>query len=551
MNPRDRRIRQLRLVCQSEEHARRGQTLLEDALRTASLDDEGRVVIIRSLALGRLSPHASPMEWSRRVEQRVRAVKTAAVFAETAGAAAAEAVWFPNAIELWVALAARAAGGLPCTEWFWISAAPGWSSRLEAPATLRLAFQRLTAADGWPATWTLARRLANDGRLMPLLRALSPDDVRPWLEPRPRARSESSSGAGLPPAESSDDAPPSPSFESHWPAGWRSIAAQCLAEFPSGDARLVWLAAAALASTSPMPPRLAEAQWLAEQSIRQLLATRAEADDGPVPKPEPRCASGPDAAMECSDLSAAGEPRAEQSPPVVLERSPNPQGELTGCGGLFLLIGLFERLGIAGWPDAGAAAWEALSLALQRCRPAGHDPLPRLLPAVPRPDATPMPFVLGSWPGVEGTRGPQHPRLLARWRGHWRVLFDATGRLPLAAWPRGARPAALARTAGQPVRRAAAVLSLLLSGPREPASLHPRVLALALGAHRLSRRMTGLGLKTLVRRPARVLVTDTHIDVFFRPTEADARIRRAALDVDPGWVPWLGRTVSFYYTRED
>jgi hypothetical protein len=30
----------------------------------------------------------------------------------------------------------------------------------------------------------------------------------------------------------------------------------------------------------------------------------------------------------------------------------------------------------------------------------------------------------------------------------------------------------------------------------------------------------------------------------------DLRIRWAGLDLDPGWLPWLGRVVSFRYGQE-
>jgi hypothetical protein len=226
----------------------------------------------------------------------------------------------------------------------------------------------------------------------------------------------------------------------------------------------------------------------------------------------------------------------EQRPPVLLEQPRHPEGALTAYGGLFFLIGLFERLGIAAWPDPAADAWEALSLVLQRCRASRHDELSKMLPAIP--DCAPTPFVLASWPQVESPHGP---RQVVRWRADWRVLLDASGRLPLAAWRRGGRAEAIAIPDQRRLRRAPAFQN----------SLQPRALALALGAHRLARRMTGLGLKTLVRRPARVTLTDTHVDLFFRLAEADVRVRRAALDVDHGWVPWLGRIVSFHYTRGD
>jgi hypothetical protein len=56
-----------------------------------------------------------------------------------------------------------------------------------------------------------------------------------------------------------------------------------------------------------------------------------------------------------------------------------------------------------------------------------------------------------------------------------------------------------------------------------------------------------IGLASLVVRRARVDITPTHVDVFFRLNAADVRVRRAGLDIDPGWVPWFGRVVTFHY----
>ena len=63
-----------------------------------------------------------------------------------------------------------------------------------------------------------------------------------------------------------------------------------------------------------------------------------------------------------------------------------------------------------------------------------------------------------------------------------------------------------------------------------------------------SRRHGRLGLIALTRRPGRVFATETHLDIEFDLSQLDVRVRRAALDVDPGWVPWLGRVVQFIYT---
>lgn len=64
---------------------------------------------------------------------------------------------------------------------------------------------------------------------------------------------------------------------------------------------------------------------------------------------------------------------------------------------------------------------------------------------------------------------------------------------------------------------------------------------------RWCRRHPRLGLIALIRRPARLHLSATHVQVTFRMSELDIRLRRLAIDVDPGWVPWLGRVVSYQY----
>jgi hypothetical protein len=44
-----------------------------------------------------------------------------------------------------------------------------------------------------------------------------------------------------------------------------------------------------------------------------------------------------------------------------------------------------------------------------------------------------------------------------------------------------------------------------------------------------------------------VLASRTHLDLWFQPRQAEIRVRRHGLDLDPGWVPWLGRVITFHY----
>lgn len=52
-------------------------------------------------------------------------------------------------------------------------------------------------------------------------------------------------------------------------------------------------------------------------------------------------------------------------------------------------------------------------------------------------------------------------------------------------------------------------------------------------------------------RPARVRASPSHVDVHLRLAEVDLELRRGGLDLDPGWLPWLGRVVRFHYDRSD
>lgn len=54
-------------------------------------------------------------------------------------------------------------------------------------------------------------------------------------------------------------------------------------------------------------------------------------------------------------------------------------------------------------------------------------------------------------------------------------------------------------------------------------------------------------LARLMRRPARIRLEPGWIEVHFALDQADPAVRRAALDLDPGWLPWLGCVLRFRY----
>jgi hypothetical protein len=51
----------------------------------------------------------------------------------------------------------------------------------------------------------------------------------------------------------------------------------------------------------------------------------------------------------------------------------------------------------------------------------------------------------------------------------------------------------------------------------------------------------------LARRTGHVVADPGWLDIHLRLAEIDVDVRRAGLDLDPGWVPWLATVVRFVY----
>jgi hypothetical protein len=49
------------------------------------------------------------------------------------------------------------------------------------------------------------------------------------------------------------------------------------------------------------------------------------------------------------------------------------------------------------------------------------------------------------------------------------------------------------------------------------------------------------------RRDATIVADPAWLEVRYALEDVDVRVRRAGLDLDPGWLPWLGCVVRFVY----
>jgi hypothetical protein len=529
-----RRAHSLRLRAPSEALVRRGALLVEDALRTASLPEGRRLALIRRLDLGTIRPARSPATLALEIEARVAALGSAIVYADEPGAAAAPGVFFADEAEPYALLAARLLAGRAAPEWFWPRAVPGWRpgdapQPGRAPELVALAAARHGVAAGVATVAALAAR----GALAGLLTALGPEHGALLLR----------SFGWAPGAQPLSAAVPPPAIARSW--GLPLWAAR----WGGGQARSLWLAAAALAGERPA--RLAQPALLLAQAA--TLARRAAEEGEPAaPQARVRLRAGGAARPQPPAATGGSAPPAERAAESAAESAAGPQAEerawSAGAGLLFALAAL-ERLGIAALLRRDPALAEGglperlLHALAERAGVPQPDPLLAALPIPPLdPALLPQAFALPGWHALASP-----PLRVVRPAGSgWLALSDAGGELLMATWRERpalrARPAAVRRRpparGGHGLPGRAATRWALLSR------------AWAAAAERWLERYAGLGLGELIARPGYLRASDSHIDLFFALGQADIRIRRAGLDINPGWVPWLGKVVMFFYVDD-
>ncbi|HWS99312.1 MAG TPA: hypothetical protein VN256_03495 [Pyrinomonadaceae bacterium] len=215
--------------------------------------------------------------------------------------------------------------------------------------------------------------------------------------------------------------------------------------------------------------------------------------------------------------------------------------------GLFFLVPLMSRLGIRAMLEDNPCLIEIdlpqrlLHFVARRLSVPDDDPALSFLSAESpeqEPYANCYYTVPPGWTHGLCDKGPWTIRRLTGERGA-RLLCDGSGRLALASWHGRMTPAARALVGGQALRRGSPVhtetgLSLLCQ-------------TWLTVMRRWCRRYARVGLRSLVCRPGRVAVTPTHVDILFDHEQADVRVRKAGLDINPGWVAWLGRVVTYHY----
>jgi hypothetical protein len=523
----ERTVRRLRLRAPGEAAVRRLLPTLEDALRCASLgDDGGRLIVVRKLALGRVTAGATPQALSRLIEDKTAAVSRQWVAAtgDAAGrgmadgddgaAEHADCVVFAGVLEARLQLASRLLRGRRADAWYWPLAVPEFDATLPVRRNVaRIALAIAHTPEGRVALpqWTAAlvrgvgaARVAvcfdEDvaDRLLDLV-GLSPGSGHASAEgPSRRARTTSDDAAGTMRMRAD------PSVSASTPIS----ASAAPSDAADGDDALVprWLRrlleaagsappathsreAGSRASSTDLPPgpTAASTRWnqrlpaldrrdgstpSREDSVDRsdpALRSAAPHESASMPIDARRGAPSPSRSKEAGETDDARDALA------ALRSDAWPWLQPTRCGGLLFLLPVLARLGVPQRaPDDEAACRlvaAVLRLALQRSHAPRDDPM-------------------------------------------WQV-------------------ATAAGADAMPEAEAADAAGILADARR--------------WLHRAGR----IGLVRLVRRRGQVCATATHVDLHFTLDQCNLRLRRLGLDLDPGWVPWFGRVVAFHYGARD
>jgi len=518
-----RRIRRLHVRASIEDDARHAATLLTDAFHTASLPlaDQGRLIVIRRLALGRLSARVSPGSLALHIERITRDAAADAVAYDLPAAADANVVAFPDRADAIVALARLHGRSAPADDWFWSDVVPGWRSDASRDARWSLL---LDAAHQMPEAGVVAAAVVDQairaGTEGGLLSSVSSGQGAEWL----RLEGWSNTAPGLEPLLRQSLNARRADIVERWRRQWG----------PTDD-RLIWLCTMLAVQEKPVlvaDPRLPAriAGWLLDAFEREASPqstgrttrkpTPNQIDDSPCAR---TACDGPDRPEDVvgrprSDRSSDIDPSLKEGEalqstdpdrPVSFD-SASRDTALTGERGRFDRPQRED--------DAGQLHVDIEPEPVERTRLTGaFTPCAGLFFLVPILERLAFAKFLAASPEL--------------------LTIDFPARL---LWFIGQR---VGLTADDP-------LAAVFHHEQMDDVDDSLFIAWTTAVRRWCRRHARQGLTTLIRRPGRVHISRTHIDVSFTLAQIDVRLRRLALDVDPGWVPWMGRVVQFSYRAD-
>lgn len=511
---------QLRLSDRRDQPGARA--LIDRAVHLADLPDRpGRRLLWRRVDLGVVPRDARPELLARRLAAHLRDQAADAVDLLDPAAADAEVVLAPDEATAAGLLLVRLLGGAAVPAWPWRRAVPTWTGAADVAGVL-------SALGPPPVDGPGRARAAASLDVVARHHLLS---ALPQLAPLAWWRA-TCDALGAPQPLAPGDPPSSPSDAlSRLPEGWgpplRARLSASALQDPAAPAALITRALASLAVARSSPalrgggPALVHATEALVEALRVPQAAARPAVTKPPPSPRPSISEPParEAEQPPSPTSADPPPRpADAAPPLADHTTPR-----TRLGGLLFLLPVLRRLGLDELLEA-APEWLLRDLGAHTLRRladlAGLPDDDALRQALPPDEA-----VVGDLNATDPILALRPPHQAPRWVVGPARRAELAGPIVLAVRSGGGPP-----PWPEPVPDAA---GLFAAGVDAWCQRHLRRTAAEIAA-----------------RPGAVVVSATHVDVLLPLDTVDVELRRAGLDLDPGWVPWWGRVVIYHYVAQ-
>lgn len=570
MDQDERRIRTLKLRSSDGASLLQARHRLEEAFRTASLPGlpPNAQLLIRRLDLGSIRVDQSPVLLANKITEMMRHLAATAVCVDQQSAVNANVVWFSDPLQPYTVLLLKLLDGNGVHEWYWQTLFPHQPLALDSATVERvLMYAARTPLKGL-AVARLLQAALEPRRLALLFSLVTAELARRLLHEQGLTPVAVSMKAAF---QSVADSKPGPASHVQMLAApkvtlpWRQAlqqAAQCWGE---ADVRTLWFAWHALIFHHPaylerkdVLQRMVVGDWLESWSLENggsvADGIRRGASDQSAAVLKSKKPSLPETdpspvqpAISTDRDCAAGEQEASSAavvPQTVLPAAPERVDPSFNA--------VAEQLRDNSSMDATLNA----TLNTGEVEPQGADMVARVV--VPFSQHAGFAFVI---PLLQRLGMAE---LLAR--NESLVALDFPRQLLWALAHRfGMAENDAARQLFEGFEPCADITVEQFHAPdiwqqlvtrgsdracKAPIQLHQLIKTMQLLMALYLRRHSGLSWRGLMQRPGRVVLTATHWDVIFDINQIDLRLRRIALDSDPGWVVWLGRVVQFHYDNE-
>ncbi len=551
------RIRLLKIHSQEAVAVPRITSLLEDAIRTASLPNipVNGVLCIRRLDLGRITTSTNSRFLTRRLDQLVGNLTSAQITVETPDQDDATVVWFADDIEPYRCFAELLAKGCPPRAWYWPAVVPGWSQSMSEPEGFLVCVSQLVQkATGITGLSYALEPLVRTGAMLTVMQKVRPRELGAIINSLPLSAVPNTKTGFAGRNTSVANVSASSTTTVRLPNVWQTFMQQALQCWRPDDGRLRLAFNMAL-NIAGLQRNANNSKALVQSILRldspaampgetsQSTPVQAGADKTVRPvsgKP------GEDKAISAASLAARTAPLPERLPFVG-----SYVGEVSAHGGFLLLIPVMYRLGMTSLMESetGEVDPQLPERVLWRIArwlgiPA-DDPVLQFMERPIRSKLDTVPFLApGQWQAIlKKGQDTKLDLIRVRQQPTTTLIKDPLSRLVLGALQANHGEQVPAWLDRYPRQSSAGMV--------ETWTLDNLVDNLAIAMCRYVRQYSQMNMRTLVKRRAYIAVTRTHVDWSASLSALDNRVRMAGLDIDPGWVSWLQRVFYFHYIDEE